>query len=168
MAFLPVCKIVSGGQTGVDRAALDVAIQMSIDYGGWCPLGGWVEDMPDAPGLLARYSSLRETTERHPALRTKWNVRDSDATLILYASQGIGCSTGTIFTQEQAQHYCKPALVLDIGDYGSLDLGRVWLATLNAKITLNIDGPRESESPGIYQASRYFIGDLLDPCPHNQ
>ena len=52
---MPVSKIVSGGQTGVDRAALDVAVQKSIEYSGWCPLGGWAEDMPNAPGLLSDY-----------------------------------------------------------------------------------------------------------------
>ncbi len=163
--MLLVSRILSGGQTGVDRAALDVAVSMSIEYGGWCPLGGWAEDMPNPPGVLAQYDNLRETPDRRPAQRTEWNVRDSDATLILYASQGIGCSTGTVFTQEQAQQYCKPALVLDVGDYGSLDLARVWLATLNSEIALNIAGPRESESPGIYDASRYFIADLLEVDP---
>ncbi|MEM8975333.1 MAG: putative molybdenum carrier protein, partial [Pseudomonadota bacterium] len=86
----------------------------------------------------------------------------SDATMILFASQGIGCSAGTVFTQEQAQHYCKPAIALDIGDYSSSDLSTIWLATLTPNAVLNIAGPRESEAPGIYNASRFFISDLLD------
>ncbi|MGI9525468.1 MAG: putative molybdenum carrier protein [Hyphomicrobiaceae bacterium] len=156
-----VTKIVSGGQTGVDRAALDAAVEMSLEYGGWCPLGGWAEDLPNPPGLLAHYPRLRETRDSRPALRTRWNIRDSDATMILFASQGIGCSAGTVFTQEQAQHYCKPAIALEVGDYSSLDLARVWLATLIPNTVLNVAGPRESEAPGIYEASRYFIKDLL-------
>ena len=56
-------KIVSGGQTGVDRAALDVAIGRGIAYGGWCSKGGLAEDMPNPPGLLSRYPGLRETPE---------------------------------------------------------------------------------------------------------
>jgi hypothetical protein len=70
-------KIVSGGQSGVDRAALDVAIARGIPYGGWCPKGGWAEDMPAPPGLLAHYPHLRETPSADPAERTAWNVRDS-------------------------------------------------------------------------------------------
>jgi hypothetical protein len=54
-------RIVSGGQTGVDRAALDVAIAHAIPYGGWCPAEGWAEDLPEPPGLLARYPALRDS-----------------------------------------------------------------------------------------------------------
>jgi hypothetical protein len=72
-------KILSGGQTGVDRAALDVAIARAMPYGGWCPRGGWAEDFSDSPGLLATYPHLRETPSRDPAQRTDWNVRDADA-----------------------------------------------------------------------------------------
>lgn len=160
--MLRISKIISGGQTGVDRAALDVAVDLSIVYGGWCPRGGWAEDLPHSPGLLAHYEKLQETPDRRSAQRTEWNVRDSDATMILFASQGIGCSAGTVFTQEQAQHYCKPAIALDIGDYSSSDLATLWLATLPPNAVLNIAGPRESEAPGIYNASRFFISDLLD------
>ena len=88
-------KIISGGQTGVDRAALDVAIERGLDWGGWCPKGGWAEDFPDPPGLLAKYSHLRETPGRHPLQRTEWNVRDSDATLIITDSGGLSVSIGT-------------------------------------------------------------------------
>jgi hypothetical protein len=69
--------IVSGGQTGVDRAALDAAIANSIDYGGWCPRGGRAEDMRRAPGVLVRYPKLHETPLADPAQRTEWNVRRS-------------------------------------------------------------------------------------------
>ncbi len=158
---MKIAKLISGGQTGVDRAVLDTAVERSIDYGGWCPLGGWAEDFPDPPGLLTHYDKLQETPDRRPAQRTEWNVRDSDATMILFACQGIGCSAGTVFTQEQAQHYCKPAIALDVGDYSSADLASLWLATLRPNTVLNIAGPRESEAPGIYGASRYFIADLL-------
>lgn len=162
---MTVSTIVSGGQTGVDRAALDTALELSVNYGGWCPRGGWAEDMPDPPGLLQAYPKLRETSARRPAMRTEWNIRDSDATLILCASLGLGISPGTVFTQERAQHHCKPAIVLELGDYGSLDKGAEWLATFNSTIILNIAGPRESEAPGIYEASRYFIEDLLATTP---
>src|SRR5215510_5032972 len=70
-------RIVSGGQSGADRAALDFAIARGLEYGGWCPKGGWAEGFPDPPGLIARYPNLRETPERDPKQRTEWNVRDS-------------------------------------------------------------------------------------------
>ena len=158
---VPVRRIVSGGQTGVDRAALDTAIARGIPYGGWCPRGGWAEDLGEPPGLLARYRELRETPDRRPEQRTTWNVRDSDVTLILLSAPGIGCSAGTIFTQEQARHFCKPALVLELGRYESLHEAAQWLDDFQADLTLNVAGPRESESPGIYQATRLFLDELI-------
>src|SRR5262247_3340324 len=88
-------KIISGGQTGVDRAALDVAIECGMPWGGWCPKGGWAEDFPNPPGLLAKYPHLRETPLAHPLQRTEWNIRDSDATLIITDSEGMAVSVGT-------------------------------------------------------------------------
>src|SRR6185312_7990938 len=90
-------RIISGGQTGVDRAALDVAIELGIAYGGWCPKGGWAEDMPNPPGLLAVYPSLRETPDADPIQRTHWNVRDSDRLLVLTERAGVSVSKGTGF-----------------------------------------------------------------------
>jgi hypothetical protein len=75
-------NIVSGGQTGVDRAALDVAIERGMDWGGWCPKGGWAEDLTEPPGVLTRYPKLKETPLANPVQRTEWNVRDADATLV--------------------------------------------------------------------------------------
>jgi len=63
-------KLISGGQSGVDRAVLDVAEAYGITYGGWCPKGGWAEDFPQPPGLLARYPNLKETPFADPAQRT--------------------------------------------------------------------------------------------------
>src|ERR1700689_520924 len=68
-------KLLSGGQSGVDRAVLDVAIGRGIAYGGWCPKGGWAEDLPVPPGLLARYPMLKETPLADPAQGTEWNGR---------------------------------------------------------------------------------------------
>lgn len=76
-------KIVSGGQTGVDRAALDVAMALGLEIGGWCPAGRWAEDGP----IDARYP-LNETPSADPAQRTEWNVCDSDGTLILTGAVG--------------------------------------------------------------------------------
>ena len=81
-------KIVTGGQSGVDGAALDVAIEFGIEYEGWCPQGGLAEDFPVPPGLLTSYPKLKETPLAEVNQRTEWNVRDSDATLILTSSRG--------------------------------------------------------------------------------
>ena len=72
-------KLLSGGQTGVDRAALDAAIDKGVACGGWCPKGGWAEDMPRPPGPLAFYPMLQETPLSDPIQRTEWNVRDNRA-----------------------------------------------------------------------------------------
>src|SRR6185295_9106746 len=85
-------KIISGGQTGVDRAALDEAIERGMDWGGWCPKGGWAEDYPEPPGLLAKYSHFKETPDPYPLQRTEWNVRDSDAALIITDAAGLSVS----------------------------------------------------------------------------
>lgn len=78
-----IATIRSGGQTGVDRGALDAARAAGVPIEGWCPAGGWAEDLPEAPGLRTDYPELRETPSREPAQRTEWNVRDSDVTLII-------------------------------------------------------------------------------------
>lgn len=158
---MPVTKIVSGGQTGVDRAALDTAIARAIPYGGYCPSGGWSEDYTSPPGLLVDYPLLRETPGRQPAQRTEWNVRDSDATLILVNTQGLACSAGTVFTQEQAQHYCKLCLVIDLGTFDALNQATSWIEAFNGAYVLNVAGPRESEAPGIYASARSFLDELM-------
>ena len=95
----------SGGQSGVDRAALDFAIEFGVPYGGWVPAGGWAEDFPEPPGLLARYRHLQETASSDPSVRTEWNVRDSDGTLILSMSDSLALSPGSKWTDEVAQKY---------------------------------------------------------------
>src|SRR5262245_14705414 len=101
-----VVKIVSGGQTGADRAALDVAIELGIDHGGWAPRGRWAEDGPIAP----RYR-LKETTSANPAVRTRRNIRDSDATLIVSHGDLSGGSALTLSVGVRRQ---KPVLHVDL------------------------------------------------------
>ena len=88
-------KLLSGGQSGVDRAALDVAIERGIPYGGWCPKGGWAEDFPTPPGLLAKYPALQESPSADPAQRTEANVREADACLTIVDAGGLDVSAGT-------------------------------------------------------------------------
>ena len=154
-------QIISGGQSGVDRAALDVAIARGIPYGGWCPKGGWAEDFPDPPGLLVCYPDLQETPERDPKQRTKWNVRDSDATLVLTRSDAM--SPGTTFARSSADRYAKPYLIVDIDAPDAAVRVRNWLAEHPKIRTLSIGGPRESEAPGIYRAALALLERALAP-----
>jgi hypothetical protein len=161
-------KIVSGGQTGVDRAALDVAMERGMPWGGWCPKGGWAEDFPDPPGLLAQYPHLRETQLPHPLQRTEWNIRDSDATLIITDSEGMAVSVGTKRGQQWAHQYGKPLLVIDATKTDAAARAAQWvkaqLQRFGVDMTLSIGGPRESEAPGIYARARILIAAILDHC----
>jgi hypothetical protein len=159
-------KIISGGQTGVDRAALDVAIERGIDWGGWCPKGGWAEDLQTPPGLLHKYSHLKATPEPHPLQRTEWNVRDSDATLIIVDSAGIAISIGTRRAQEWARQHGKPFLIVDVSDPEAPARAATWVLAqqkrFGADMTLGIGGPRDSEASGIYARARLLIATVLD------
>ena len=150
-----VMRIVSGGQTGADRAALDVAIDLGIDYGGWCPAGGWAEDFPEPPGLLAAYPKLSATAEADPEVRTRLNVMDSDVTLIVWDSRTH--SPGTERTIEAAQELGRPFLVTS----GDAEETRAWLDGFSTPIVLNVAGPRESGSPGSYARTATLLRDLL-------
>ena len=160
--------IISGGQSGVDRAALDAAIGCGIPYGGWCPRGGWAEDFPDPPGVRARYPLLRETSSADPAQRTEWNVRDSDACLILVAAGGAAVSQGTVLTGELAARYAKPLLVADLSAADVVERITGWLAAvlaghaLGTSFRLMAGGPRESEAPGIYRKALAVLGKAIE------
>lgn len=145
-------KIISGGQTGVDRAALDVALAMGIDCGGWCPKGRRAED-----GAIPSRYPLVETASPTYSQRTKRNVRDSDGTLILSRGQPRG---GTLLTQRTALELGKPCLSIDLGAPAALAEIREWLDH-NAVGVLNVAGPRESQSPGITLEATRLLHELL-------
>ena len=145
-------KIVSGGQTGVDRAALDVAIEFGIPCGGWCPKGRTAEDGP----IDARYP-LQETPSEDYAQRTTWNVRDSDGTLIVTWGRPTG---GTAQTVDDANGLGRPHLVVDLSLHPDPSVVRVWAATHTVRI-LNVAGPRESKVPGISVQASQFLRKLL-------
>jgi hypothetical protein len=158
-------KILSGGQSGVDRAALDAARALEIDYGGWCPKGGWAEDFSEPPGVLAKYPKLQETPSAEPAQRTEWNVRDADACLVLIDAAGLDASAGTKLASERAHGFRKPLLIVNLRDAKFSEQAKLWLRVQQAKhgddLKLAIGGPRESEAPGIYRHARAFIEALL-------
>ena len=153
----------SGGQSGVDRAALDAAIANNIAYAGWCPKGGWAEDFTNPPGLLARYINLRETPSSSPEQRTAWNVRDSAATLVLL-NNAVTASKGTDFTRVCAELiFERPFHQCDLSSADEEAAVRTWLREISfgPTIELNIAGPRESESPGIYIVAYNFLSKLF-------
>jgi hypothetical protein len=135
-------KIISGGQTGVDRAALDAARQAGRPCGGWCPKGRWSEAGPIDPCY-----PLTETPSADPAQRTDLNVADADGTLIIAATPLTG---GTALTRRIAQRRAKPCLAVDPGDVAAAESIRQWLQKHDIRI-LNVAGPRESGCPGIYE-----------------
>ncbi|GMR03600.1 MAG: putative molybdenum carrier protein [Gammaproteobacteria bacterium] len=145
-------KIISGGQTGVDRAALDAAIELGILCGGWCPKGRRAEN-----GVIPERYPLRETNSEDYRDRTARNVRDADGTLILARGALEG---GTAFTRRLAIREGKPCLVIDLSVNTEPQIVHDWLKT-HAIRTLNIAGPRESVQPGIHEQARYFLRELL-------
>lgn len=152
-----VVKVISGGQTGVDRAALDAALKAGVPVGGWVPRGGWAEDMTRPPGLLARYPTLQETASDDIRERTRRNVQDASATLILPAPTP-GRDRGTWLTLRTAQRLGRPCLAASLDDpQPVLD----WLGKLPGNIILNVAGPRESHHPGIYRQTHNFLDKLL-------
>ena len=147
-------KIISGGQTGVDRAALDVALAYGIEAGGWCPKNRRAEDgrIPDRYPLL-------ETRSAEIHVRTQRNVESSSATLVITRGAPIG---GTRFTVETAQSMRRPLLVIDLDDH-MLDpvLAIIeWIRRVMPRV-LNIAGPRESGAPGITREAKIILEEVL-------
>ena len=145
-------RIVSGGQTGVDRAALDAALAADFPCGGWCPRGRKAEDGP----IPSRYP-LRETASDATIERTRRNAEESDATLILTLGR---MDRGTRATARHLDAIGKPHLAIDLGR--EPDPARVmrWLAEEGVG-TLNLAGPRETSAPGIHAAARAYLDRLL-------
>jgi Circularly permutated YpsA SLOG family len=162
-------KLTSGGQSGVDRAVLDVAEACGIAYGGWCPRGGWAEDFPQPPGLLARYQNLKQTPLADPAQRTEWNVRDADVCMIIVDTDGLPASRGTALARNLADRYAKPVIVVGLHEPDAVECASRWLRTqceaFGSGLNLAIGGPRESEVPGIQGRAAAFIRALLKECP---
>ncbi|MFP5348610.1 MAG: putative molybdenum carrier protein [Gammaproteobacteria bacterium] len=148
-AATPV-KIISGGQTGVDRAALDAARLCGIAIGGYCPKGRRAEDGP----VPAHYPLTELRTADYPT-RTRRNARAADATLILTRGPLSG---GSAYTARIARQLEKPLRVVDLSARPRVAPVRAWLSA-NAVRVLNVAGPRESKAPGIYrQAKRFLLG----------
>lgn len=155
-------SIISGGQTGVDRAALDFAIRHGYPYGGWIPKGRMAEDGP----LAAQY--VLQEIEGGYRLRTRRNVEDSEGTLILNRGELDG---GTLQTARFAERLRKPYFVVDLDQPPPVAAAEIvnWLAT-QPRGRLNVAGPREGKRPGIYAATLTLLEAIqqavtLPPSP---
>ncbi len=147
-------KIISGGQTGADRAALDWALRHNIPHGGWCPKGRLATDGPLAP-----IYQLQETESAGYRQRTRRNVVDSEATMIFNIGELDG---GTLATLRFAEALKKPHLVVQL-DNASTDEASFQIITwlrYGKFSTLNVAGPREEKHPGIYSRAT----DALEYC----
>lgn len=153
-----IASIRTGGQTGVDRVALFIARKYNIPIVGWCPKNGWAEDMPRSPGISALYPELKETPEEDVSQRTKWNVRDSHATLII-SPKLSKFSKGTNLTEQTTKEYKRP--YLEVGSEEDIDKIIDWLNTLGNELTLNIGGPRASECPEAYNITINILEKVL-------
>ncbi|MDX8405392.1 MAG: putative molybdenum carrier protein [Mariprofundus sp.] len=149
-------KIVSGGQTGVDRAALDAAMALDIAVGGWCPRGRRALD-----GKIPDCYPLRETRGNGYQTRTKWNVRDSDATLIICHGKPSG---GTALTLRYCEALAKPSFIyqLPVGrSPAPMDSELLQWLDKQRVHTLNIAGPRERSAYPIYRPAYALLSELF-------
>jgi hypothetical protein len=147
-------KIISGGQTGVDRAALDAALELNLPAGVWCPKGWRAED-----GSIPIHYPLQETGFSRYPFRTEKNILDSDGTLILTWGQPKG---GTALTIKLAKVHHKPFLIIDLSTVKDIQPVRDWANTYRLKI-LNVAGPRESEAPGIHNKAFGYLKKYFGP-----
>jgi len=144
--------LISGGQTGVDRAALDFAMRAGIAHSGWCPLGRKAED-----GVIPSRYLLREASTPLYQQRTQLNVRDSQATLII--KDDARRSRGTALTIRCAEKLHRPLMIVDITKYDCDEIKK-WLAGVQPQI-LNVAGPRGSESPAVAAAVSAILAMVL-------
>lgn len=155
--MLQCLRIISGGQTGVDRGALDAAIAAGLSHAGSCPAGRLAED-----GIIDARYQLTETPDSNPAVRTWSNVQNSDATLILCPIKPEG---GTLLTLNHAMALSRPCLVVDSFDARTPAIILDWLRSLDIE-TLNIAGPRESECAGIQFRAQSLLETVFGAVAH--
>lgn len=160
--MIKIKKIISGGQTGVDRGALDAAIKQGIETGGWCPPGRMADD-----GVVPDYYPLNETPyERSKkaqdiprSLRTEWNVRDADATLILQPEEQEP-DPGTAWTIKCCFSMSKSWLLANPFELSVHTQIQKWLNNIKPEV-LNIAGPGEKTVPGIQKTAKELLVKIL-------
>lgn len=150
-------KVISGGQSGVDRAALDAALECNIPIGGYCPLGRLAEDGP----IPDKYPLVELKTPSHPA-RTKRNIDEADATLILIADE-TDLTGGTLLSMR----ICLEASRVSGKAFGIIDMSHVEAVHNTTRFfrenpgTVNVAGPRESKHIGIYEQAKTLLLDVF-------
>ena len=157
-----ITKIISGGQTGVDQAALQAAIDSGLVYGGWCTPGRVCES-----GKIPDHFDLNETPKERSdkaqdiprSLRTEWNVRDSDGTLIIQPKH-LEIGPGTAWTMEAAKIYNKPLIIADPSKKEASNRVKEWLNQCKIE-TLNVAGPSEKSALGISNAAYKLVRQVL-------
>jgi len=150
LIMVKIPKIVSGGQTGADRAAQDWALSRNLPCGGWCPNGRKAED-----GTIDPKYTLKESPSSSYLQRTEWNVRDSDATVLFSIAPGL--SGGSKKTVEFARKHNKPCLHIHVGQQDAAARLHAFLED-NTVETLNVAGPRASKEPNVAQ----FVIETFD------
>lgn len=148
-------KIISGGQTGADRAALDYAIEFNIPYGGWVPKGRKTED-----GRLPEKYRLQEMPTSDYSKRTEKNILAADGTLIVSHGRLTG---GSALTEFLAEKHDKPFMHVDMNRMSieeAVEAVRIWMSK-NQIETLNVAGPRASKDPAIYEATRRLLDEVF-------
>ncbi|MEE2826334.1 MAG: putative molybdenum carrier protein [Planctomycetota bacterium] len=152
-----LAKVISGGQTGVDQAALDVAIEKGLLHGGWCPRGRRCE-----AGTIPQKYRLSPTESVEYDVRTERNVIASDGTLVLHWGPLSG---GTAWTVECLEKHGKPFFLVDLqrsDDRAKFELVRHWLRQQRIAV-LNVAGPRASCHSDIGRLAGDFLRQLWDP-----
>lgn len=154
--FNKFIKIISGGQTGADRAAFDFALENDFEIGGFVTKNRLAED----GGISEKYPNLIETGTEDYSERTEMNIKNSDATLILSHGELKG---GSLLTKEFAEKYKKPFLHIDFSALPVEQAARKtqkWLDSIDCK-TLNVAGSRASEDAEIYDKAKIFLQKLF-------
>lgn len=146
-------KIISGGQTGVDRAALDVALELDIPCGGWCPKGRKAED-----GKIPSYYPMTEMPSSLYPPRTEKNIKEADGTLILSFGPVTG---GTALTVKLADKHKKPHLVIDLDAAPGVESVLEWVQKNNIRV-INVAGPRESKAAGVHDKAVVFLQKIFE------
>lgn len=153
---MKIQTIISGGQTGADRAAFDFALENNIEIGGYIPKNRCAED----GRISEKYTNLIETKTENPAERTELNVKIADATLILSHGKLKG---GSLLTKELAEKHQKPFLHVDFSDLSfeqAIEKTNTWLNSIDGEI-LNVAGSRASEDAEIYKKTKEFLIKLF-------
>lgn len=154
-----ISRIRTGGQSGVDRAAMDFSREQGSPLCGWCPKNGWAEDYTDPPGLLIDYPEFTETPSEGTRQRTKWNMRDCDAILTIIP-EGSSSSPGTIVGLEEGSLLSKPMYTA----VGIEDVPNIidWIKSLPKGTELCIGGPRASECLKAYDVAKAILNSVAE------